>query len=298
MHAVHTPRHMIRKCNITILKKGGGSYKCPDSFRKCMYHKRDHDERAWKYGLTEHSETDSSNKEVSSPVQTITPPPTPSPTPDSTTYHACGVHTSDVSGDHFAAGCGSSEHYVCDGSDHSWVYESCSALHAHYACDGADHSLQASCSETDSHGQSCTVTNFYACQSHTHQYPALISGACGHSYTASSSYSHRSETCPTNSHGDSCTIGSYYVCKSHTHQYPEPTISCGRSACQETVSSTNEHRATCVAGHLYWTCKPYDVHWHQLRTCKRSGCRQSWTLCRSAKPTCRVNSAWKCRAQW
>ncbi len=74
MHAVHTPRHMIRKCNITILKKGGGSYKCPDSFRKCMYHKRDHDERAWKYGLTEHSETDSSNKEVSSPVQTITPP--------------------------------------------------------------------------------------------------------------------------------------------------------------------------------------------------------------------------------
>ena len=131
-HAVHTPRHMIRKCNITILKKGGGSYKCPDSFRKCMYHKRDHDERPLKYGLTEHSETDSSDEEVSSPVQMPTSTPTPSPTPAPTTYHACGVHEDWQSG---------------------------------------DHSLQASCSETDSHGQYCTVTNFYACQSHTHVYP-------------------------------------------------------------------------------------------------------------------------------
>ncbi len=60
--------------------------------------------------------------------------PTSSPTPSPTpTYHVCGVHEDWQSG---------------------------------------DHSLQASCLETDSHGQYCTETNFYACQSHTHVYPA------------------------------------------------------------------------------------------------------------------------------
>ncbi len=96
------------------------------------------------------------------------------------------------------------------------------ACGVHLDWQSGDHSMQASCSETDSQGQYCTVTNFYACQSHTHQYPALISGACGHSYTASSSYSHRLETCPKNSRGDSCTSGSYYACQSHTHVYPPP----------------------------------------------------------------------------
>ncbi|MDE0399408.1 MAG: hypothetical protein OXL96_16560, partial [Candidatus Poribacteria bacterium] len=64
----------------------------------------------------------------------VSPPPTPTPTPPpSPTYHACGVHETSVSG---------------------------------------DHSLQASCSSTDSNGNYCTVTNFYACDSHTHSYPA------------------------------------------------------------------------------------------------------------------------------
>lgn len=34
-----------------------------------------------------------------------------------------------------------------------------------------DHSLQASCSQTNSNGDRCTVSSFYACQSHTHTYP-------------------------------------------------------------------------------------------------------------------------------
>ena len=40
-----------------------------------------------------------------------------------------------------------------------------------------DHSLQASCPETNESGYSCTVTGFYACQTHTHQYPTLV--RCG-----------------------------------------------------------------------------------------------------------------------
>ena len=137
----------------------------------------------------------------------LTPAPSPTPTP---MYHACGVHQSWQSGDH-------SHGTPACGDD----------THAGYACQiGSAHiNLMASCSETDSHGQGCTVTNFYECQSHTHQYPALISGACGHSYTSAAAYNHRSETCPTNSSGQSCTSGSYYACSPHTHAYPVSTVS-------------------------------------------------------------------------
>ena len=41
----------------------------------------------------------------------------------------------------------------------------------HLLSASGDHSLQASCSATNRRGKSCTVTNFYACQSHTHTYP-------------------------------------------------------------------------------------------------------------------------------
>lgn len=153
----------------------------------------------------------------------------------------------------------------------------------HPSSQSGDHSLQASCSETDSYGQSCTVTSFYACQSHTHQYPALITGACGHTYTSGSAYNHRSVTCPTNSHGDSCILGTSYFCSPHTHQYPAPTISCGRAACKQTVSSPNEHRETCAAGHRWWSCNQGNYNWnynhHRVRTCRRAGCGQSWQRC-------------------
>ena len=112
--------------------------------------------------------------------------PTPPPTP-SPTYHACGVHETSVSG---------------------------------------DHSLQASCSSTDSNGNSCTVTNFYACDGHTHTYPSstadppssptMITCDAGHSYRADhpnvdylNTY-HRTRTCRRSSCGRSwqpCTSG-------------------------------------------------------------------------------------------
>ena len=41
-----------------------------------------------------------------------------------------------------------------------------------------DHTQQVSCPVTNSNRQSCTVTNFYACQSHTHTYPTLIRRQC------------------------------------------------------------------------------------------------------------------------
>ena len=136
-------------------------------------------------------------------------------------YHPCGVHATSVSGTHSAAGCGVSGHYVCDGSDHS---------------------LQASCTSTDSNGQYCTVTSFYACQTHTHVYPA------------------------------------------------PPAISCGRSGCTQTVSSSTAHQVTCSAGHQYWSCGQY-ANWHanhhRTRTCRFGRCGQTWQRCSrpSSAPT-------------
>ncbi len=136
-------------------------------------------------------------------------------------YHACGVHETSVSGDHSAAGCGVSGHYVCDGSDHS---------------------LQASCTTTNASGQYCTVSSFYACQSHTHVYPA------------------------------------------------PPAISCGRSGCTQTVSSSTAHQVTCSAGHQYWSCGQYaswHANHHRTCTCRFGRCGQSWQRCSrpSSAPT-------------
>ena len=87
-------------------------------------------------------------------------------TPPPPSYHACGEHKTSVSG---------------------------------------DHSLQASCPSTDSNGNSCTVTNFYACDGHTHSYPSpppkpkgTTCGACNASYNPNSPSAvnrHRVRTC-------------------------------------------------------------------------------------------------------
>ena len=134
----------------------------------------------------------------------------------SPTYHACGEHETSVSG---------------------------------------DHSLQASCTSTDSNGNTCTVTSFYACDSHTHSYPS-----------------------------------------------PPPTVSCGRSACTASVSSSTEHRVgPCSAcGGSYWSCGKYGSYWenqHRVRTCRRSGCGNTWQRCVSSTPDCSAKSDSRCWAR-
>ena len=70
---------------------------------------------------------------VTTQQQYTAPDPAPTSTPKTSEMHPCGSHTTDVSG---------------------------------------DHTLQASCTSTDSNGNSCTVTSFYACDNHTHVYPS------------------------------------------------------------------------------------------------------------------------------
>ena len=186
--------------------------------------------------------------------------------PPSTTTFACGVHsgTSSESGDHAwgTAPCGDDTHvgYLCQitGSDHEWVSESCPSSHARYECDGSDHSLQASCSSTDSNGNYCTVTSFYACDSHTHSYPS----------------SPPTPTTPT--------------------PPPSPTtVACGAAGWTGCTVRSSDGNACRVdpcgsgCGNYYWSCNPSAVSWHKTsRTCKRAACGASYTNCTRGNGTC------------
>lgn len=108
-------------------------------------------------------------------TQTTTPETTPT-----TVTGACGVHTIASS----------------ETSSHAQKTGDCG--HTYYVCSQGNHDkLQASCSTTNSSGQRCTVTNFYACQSHTHTYPTdrrcmrvLVGGTCAKGGYVSSSDNH------------------------------------------------------------------------------------------------------------
>ena len=78
----------------------------------------------------------------------------------------------------------------------------------------------------DRFGDSCAITNFYACDNHVHFInTALLMGACGRHWVPSrllSAHSLQASCSTINSNGDSCTVTSFYACYNHTHTYPAP----------------------------------------------------------------------------
>ncbi len=168
-----------------------------------------------------------------------------------------------------------------------------------------DHSLQASCSSTDSNGNSCTVTSFYACDNHSHVYPVRCanswtgSGACsyGRVVSGSDAYEHRL-TCAAGHTYWSCNpsaLSYHSSCQSPqpstpapstpAPSTPAPTVVCPANSwtsCGGTVS----HETTCGSGHTYYTCNPSAVSWHTAdRTCSRTGCNATYTDCSRGSDT-------------
>ena len=182
--------------------------------------------------------------------------------------------------------------------------------------------------------QTCMYQSYYKCSPHTHTYGSSGSGsgsgstppsgggstppsgsnppsspsmlACGvHSSGTSGDHSLQSSCSSSNANG-TCTVTSFYACQSHTHVYPPPpppTVRCGRSACTASVSSSTEHQSSpCAAGDTYYTCNP-NVNvsqWqnrHRVRTCRRSGCGNTWQLCQSSTPSCSAKSGKRCSAR-
>lgn len=197
-------------------------------------------------------------KPTTKTTNTNVPTAPTTPTP-SVSYHACGLHRSSVSG---------------------------------------DHSLQASCSQTNSRGDRCTATSFYACLHLLHTYPKTSSDTprrprssqetkrpCGHPTTAIGSHSWVSKCSYYNSDGKRCTKTSgYYRCTPHTHEYPspkKPKSACPADSWTKCGGSTS-HAATCSAGHSYYTCA--SLAWHKDRTCTR--CSKTYQDCKNSASAC------------
>lgn len=170
-HDMKSDKHKVRTCTKTYTAANGDTSPCGWEYKKCRFDLRDHNKSDWYGGKTMHSDVanpiasndDDDDDTASNPPSTPTTPSTPDPTPDppSPTYHACGIHETTVSG---------------------------------------DHSIQASCSLHSKNGQSCTVSNFYACQTHTPEYPPPPSVSCtnGHTYDPSKRWQvnkHKTRTC-------------------------------------------------------------------------------------------------------
>ena len=95
---------------------------------------------------------------------------------------------------HCSSPCSCTNSGTCNGTV---SYHACGE---HLTTVSGDHSLQASCSSTDSNGNSCTVTSFYACDNHSHTYPAPTGPKCaaGHPYKPHNTFSvnvHRVRVC-------------------------------------------------------------------------------------------------------
>ena len=172
------------------------------------------------------------------------------------------------------------------------------------------------CPDCTTHCSSpCLCTNSGTCNGSTSyhacgQHETSVSGdhsngtyTCGiHSgYKCQESHDHKtyiSSCTQTDSNGSTCTNSSgYYECSQHTHTYPPPSVTCSRPGCD----ASEDHRvppcSACGAG--YWTCGDY-ASWsenqHRVRTCRRSGCGNTWQRCISSTPNCNVASGQRCWA--
>lgn len=220
------------------------------------------------------------------------PPPMGQVDPPETITYACSVHSGAASeaSSHQSGtyACGVHSGYLCQASsDHGttisgWggsFYE-CQP-HQTFACGHTDLTANSYThrSETcpfDSYAQACSSGSYYACQSHTHDYPNRIDGACGHTYTVAQRSSHelQASCSETNANGDSCTVTSFYACQTHTHVYPV--------------------RATCANGHSYDPDISTENNRHRTRTCR--WCSQTWQKCVSGAPQCLVKTKRNCWA--
>ncbi|MYB00598.1 hypothetical protein F4X90_13110 [Candidatus Poribacteria bacterium] len=199
------------------------------------------------------TKTSAAARTFSLPAQGTDQPVTAAPAPSASITGDCGTHTISTS----------------QAANHAAVNFACGS-HTYYACQ------TPATSETNRHSHQTLP-----CGSHS-----------GYRCTATSSHT-QTTTCPSDTNGQSCSYGSYYACSPHTHAYPEPpanpppppspppstTVSCGRSACTASVSSRSEHWTPCDAGHSYWSCSDSQTNRHRTRTCRRSGCGQSWQAC-------------------
>ncbi len=269
--------HEIQTCVKWVYQRGDyygaqlSKSRCGISFRKCLLHTFDHHVDV--PGESVHSTDPSAGGDG-----TAQTPSTPE-----TAMHACGIHATTVSGSHstITPPCGDSAHagYACQiSSDHNTAMSGWSGPfyecqpYTNYPCGHTDPTANVAYHAY----ASCGISGHYVCDSLTHV----------------------EEQCSNTSNGVRCTY-QFWRClhpsvpsygPSHTCVYP---VSCGRSACTQTVSSSTQHSATCASGHSYWTCKSSDVNLHITRTCRYSECGKSWERCSTVGGTPICDKPWR-----
>ncbi len=179
-------------------------------------------------------------------------------------------------------GCTLTDAYDPSDTSAAALHEYCYSCYQ-YKCNGSNHSAA-----------SCGISGHHACDNNRH-----VAASCGHSlHFVCDSLTHVEEQCSNTSNGVRCTY-QFWRClhpsvpsygPSHTCVYP---VSCGRSACTQTVTSSTQHSATCASGHSYWTCNPSDVSLHITRTCRLSTCGKSWERCSTVGGTPLCDDPWR-----
>ncbi len=213
-----TARHKLRTCKIQGRQWNSGTSSYDTVTCNMDYRNCDNPGGRCFNGSSAGHEKHNDDVSGQNSYASISPAPTPTPTPTpSPTYHACEVHETSVSG---------------------------------------DHSLQASCTSTDANGNSCTVTSFYACDSHTHSYPApppppttvsCARAACG--AEVSDRLEHRVDNCSN--------CGSvYWTCYPNAIYNHETTFTCRRSGCGSSFTRCSNGSCSSDSG-------THDYHWAQ-----------------------------------
>ncbi len=123
-------------------------------------------------------------------------------------------------------------------------------VHSGPASEASSHAVQATCSETNANGDSCTVTGFYACQTHTHQFPdpnLCPAVGCNVRINTDNAADHALVTCTGNT-GKSCRQ-EYYKCQAYNHRWV---------TCQRGVSCPSYTHGSGVNRSAYMTraCAP------------------------------------------
>ena len=144
-------RHQPKPCGLkrwTQTTHGWSKVACGSDYRACSQNQQLH---ATVLGTNQIS--------LCGPASSSSPIVSPTPTPTDGTPNCSDCTT------HCSPPCLCSNSGTCNGTV---SYHACGV---HETTVSGDHSLQASCSSTDANGNSCTVTNFYACDNHSHVYP-------------------------------------------------------------------------------------------------------------------------------
>ena len=186
--------------------------------------------------------------------------------------------------------CDKHSYYACqppsssETNRHSYQTMPC-GNHNYYACRMPSTHKRAITCPTDSNGQSCSHSSYYACSPHTHQYPAVQPAMrrCGqHTKAEGGNHSWVASCQETNASGDRCTRTSpYFACSPHNHQYPvaQPAMrQCGQHTKAESGNHSWDICSSC--GNGYFACHSDKIARHvTVRTCRRPGCGVTFTRC-------------------